>query len=314
MRLDVGAALGRGRARAAAAAAEEPAEEVGEVEVGELRAGAATAKPAPPMPAVRRAEGVVGLPLLGVGQHVVGALDLLEARLVAASPWFASGWCSRASLRYAFLISSAEAFFGDAERLVQVRHFTPPRSLGHDHAGRPEHPVAEPVALLQDLQHRALLGAVGGLGQQRLVDVRVEGAVGLDLGEPVPREEAEQRAVDELDALLELRLLVLRGRLERPLEVVEHRQQLVQEPLVRAAGPARPGRARRACGSCRSRPRGGGRSRRGAGRRSSSAGESSSAGSSSTTSSSPDLLVLEPRLERLVGHEVFASSSSSITS
>ena len=42
--------------------------------------------------------------------------------------------------------------------------------------------------------------------------------------------------MDEPDALLELRLLVLGGGLERALEVVEHGQQLVQEPLVRAAG------------------------------------------------------------------------------
>ena len=107
---------------------------------------------------------------------------------------------------------------------------------GHDHPGRPQHLVAEPVALLQHLQHGALLGPLAGLREQRLVDVRVEGALGLDLREPVPLDEAEQRAVDEPDALLELRLLVLGGSLERPLQVVEHRQQLVQEPLVRAAG------------------------------------------------------------------------------
>ena len=35
--------------------------------------------------------------------------------------------------------------------------------------------------------------------------------------------------MDEPDALLELRLLVLLGRLERALEVVEHGQQLLDE-------------------------------------------------------------------------------------
>ncbi len=40
--------------------------------------------------------------------------------------------------------------------------------------------------------------------------------------------------MDEPDALLELRLLVLLGRLERALEVVEHGQELLHEPL---AGP-----------------------------------------------------------------------------
>ena len=68
------------------------------------------------------------------------------------------------------------------------------------------------------------------------MDVRVEGALGLDLGETVPLEQRRERAMDELDALLELRLLVGGRRLERPLEVVEHGQELVQEPLVRARG------------------------------------------------------------------------------
>ena len=47
-------------------------------------------------------------------------------------------------------------------------------------------------------------------------------------------EELLELAVDELDALLELRLLVSVRRLERSLEVVEHRQELLHEPL---AGP-----------------------------------------------------------------------------
>ena len=48
---------------------------------------------------LRRAEGVVLLALLGVAEHVVGLLHLLEARLGAASPGFLSGWYWRASLR-----------------------------------------------------------------------------------------------------------------------------------------------------------------------------------------------------------------------
>ena len=58
--------------------------------------------------------------------------------------------------------------------------------------------------------------------------------VGLDLGEALRRERVGERAVDEADAVLELRLLVLRGGLERPLEVVEDGQQLLDEPLGRA--------------------------------------------------------------------------------
>jgi hypothetical protein len=40
--------------------------------------------------------------------------------------------------------------------------------------------------------------------------------------------------MDELDAVLELRLLVLLGGLEHPLQVVEDRQELLDDPL---AGP-----------------------------------------------------------------------------
>ena len=45
--------------------------------------------------------------------------------------------------------------------------------------------------------------------------------------------------MDEADTLLELRLLMLGGSLERTLEVVEHGQQLVQQPLVRTLGQLR---------------------------------------------------------------------------
>ena len=48
---------------------------------------------------------------------------------------------------------------------------------------------------------------------------------------PSRGEQVGERAVDEPDAVLELRLAVLDRRLERPLEVVEHRQQLLDEPL-----------------------------------------------------------------------------------
>src|SRR4029450_8699175 len=52
------------------------------------------------------------------------------------------------------------------------------------------------------------------------------------LREPVRLERARELALQEPNALLQLRLLVLlRGR-ERPLEVVEDGQQLLHEPLV----------------------------------------------------------------------------------
>src|SRR5262245_42205922 len=65
----------------------------------------------------------------------------------------------------------------------------------------------------------------------------VESAVGLDLLEALLRERVPEGAVRKGHALLELRLLVLRGCVERPLEVVEDRQQLLDQPLRRMLGP-----------------------------------------------------------------------------
>src|SRR5207247_7877468 len=83
LHLDVAAALGAGssaaRPAAAAAAAEDAAEEIAEVadvEVAEVDVAALEAA-AP----VRRAEGVVLLALLRIGEQVVGALDFLESLL-----------------------------------------------------------------------------------------------------------------------------------------------------------------------------------------------------------------------------------------
>jgi len=54
---------------------------------------------------------------------------------------------------------------------------------------------------------------------------------GLHLDEALLREHAGEGAVHEPDALLELGLLVLCRRLERPLEVVEHGKELLHELL-----------------------------------------------------------------------------------
>ena len=86
----------------------------------------------------------------------------------------------------------------------------------------PQHAVAEPVALLQHLDHGSLL-RLGRLREQRLLRVRVELPVGRDLRESLLRERVGERAVHQADAVLELRLLVLGRGLERALEVVEHR-------------------------------------------------------------------------------------------
>ena len=69
------------------------------------------------------------------------------------------------------------------------------------------------------------------------MDVRIELPVRLDLLEPLVPERVAKLPVHELDAFLELRLLVLGRRDERTLEIVEHRQQLLDEPLCRLLGP-----------------------------------------------------------------------------
>ena len=189
--LEIGAALRckscslRPRCRRTAAASEEAAEEIAEiaqVEVLELRPAGAAHRAA----AVRRAERVVGLALLGVGEDVVGALDLLEARLVAATR--VRVMLPR-ELAVRLLDLLGRGVLGDAQRVVQIRH------SGHDHPGGADHLVAEPVALLQHLQHRALLGTLARLGEQRLVDVRVEGAFRRDLGQSrgAPRAQSSER-------------------------------------------------------------------------------------------------------------------------
>jgi hypothetical protein len=70
------------------------------------------------------------------------------------------------------------------------------------------------------------------------VDVGIEAAVRRDLLESLAFERRAELASDELDAFLELRLLVLRGRVERPLEIVEDREERLHEPLVRVRDDA----------------------------------------------------------------------------
>ena len=69
--------------------------------------------------------------------------------------------------------------------------------------------------------------------------MRVERAVRLDLDEALLRERVRERAVHETHPLLELCLLMLGGRLERALEVVQHRQELLHEPLGRTRDEVR---------------------------------------------------------------------------
>ena len=83
----------------------------------------------------------------------------------------------------------------DAEHLVRVArgHRLVFSSRHHDHARRPEHDVAEPVAALHDLHDVPGSTPSAGWRQQRLVDVRVERPVGRDLLEALGREHAGER-------------------------------------------------------------------------------------------------------------------------
>ena len=65
------------------------------------------------------------------------------------------------------------------------------------------------------------------------MDVRVELAVGLDLGKPLVLERGGELAVHEPDALLELCLLVLLGGRERALAAAEEHEEAKLEEGVR---------------------------------------------------------------------------------
>ena len=64
--------------------------------------------------------------------------------------------------------------------------------------------------------------------------VRIELAVGVDLRESFLREQVGKRTVHEADAFLELRFLVLFRGVQRPAEIVEDRQQFLDETFARA--------------------------------------------------------------------------------
>src|SRR5882724_522373 len=69
--------------------------------------------------------------------------------------------------------------------------------------------------------------------------VRIELAVGLDLLQTLLLQQIGEGAMHKPNAVFDLPLFVLRGSLERPPEVVENRDQLLHEPLVRTLGESR---------------------------------------------------------------------------
>ena len=78
------------------------------------------------------------------------------------------------------------------------------------------------------------VGALTGLGGDRLVHVRVERPLGGDLLDPLGREQGGELVARHPHALDHARLLVMLCRLERTAEVVEHRQQPGDDPLAGA--------------------------------------------------------------------------------
>ena len=120
-------------------------------------AGAAGACAGETSPA-RSPERVVRPSLLGIGEDVVGGLDLLELLLGPVVPGFLSGWYSRASLRYAFLMSSSDAPFGTPSTSYGLAMAASPRRS----PGRGGRPCRRSVAALHDLEHRARLGVSRG--------------------------------------------------------------------------------------------------------------------------------------------------------
>src|SRR6266851_5939099 len=128
--------------------------------------------------------------------------------------------------------SLSPAFLSTPRLSYRVLAIAPVLRTCDDDARGAHDAVAEPVALLDDVDDRALLG-VRRLREQRLVDVRIERARRLDLAQAVSLEQSGECAVHQPDAVLECGLLMLRRRDERTLEIVEDRQQLLHEPLVR---------------------------------------------------------------------------------
>src|SRR2546430_10978250 len=175
--------LGSSSAAVAEEASEEIAEhaedQVAEVDVTAIGSSAS----------VRGAEGVVLLALLWIGENVVGALDLLEALLGGGIPRIAVRVVLPGELAVGLLDLVGRRTLRHPKNLVRAfrrAHWTPParflhaqtaarakpalpeggtasgalgvvairflRSRDHD-AGRPQHSVAEPVALLEHFDH-----------------------------------------------------------------------------------------------------------------------------------------------------------------
>ena len=239
----------------AGAAAEHAAEEIAQVAEVELLETNATGASAPvcsgESPPARGAERVVGAALLGVGEQVVGGLDLLELLLGAVVARVPVRVVLARKLAVGLLDLVVGRVLRDAEHLVGAGHGS---LLRDDHPRGTDDLVAEAVAALHDLEHAPLLRVVCRLREHRLVDVRVELPFGLDLLEPLLLERTFA-AIARRDG--RRRPAPLPRAAPRPRACARDRRARAGA-LGRAARararPDAPGRAPPACGSSRSPP------------------------------------------------------------
>ncbi len=158
------------RPHAATPAAEDPAQQVAEIaEVAEVERERA-ARPELGT-AARGAPGVVLLPLLRVGEDVVGGLDLLEHLLRLFVARVLVRVVLPRELAVGLLDLLLRSALLEAEHLVEVLSRSVVATGAHHDSGGTKNAISQAVALLDHLEDRALLG-IGRLRQQRLVLVR----------------------------------------------------------------------------------------------------------------------------------------------
>ena len=185
----------------------------------------------------------------------MGLGDLLEARLGLLVVRVAIGVVLASEFAVGLLDLIGARALVDAERLVVVgsrRHRLAPQAETTTRAGRrtSRRAGSRPG---RPRRRSPLRAALRGAGRRdRLVERGVE-ALACGRRTRSPRAPAQRRArADEPHAVQQR--VVPRPPLERAVEVVERGQQLLGEPRRRPAPARRPPRARRACGSSRSRP------------------------------------------------------------
>jgi hypothetical protein len=195
----------------APAAPEEVGEDVAEAaEVAEIKLlETDTARPCSPHLRATGAEHVVLLALVGVGEDVVGVLDLLKALLGFLVAGIGVGVVAPCQLAVGLLDLLRGGGARNPKRLVEVaRHWSLLLLSARDnHARRAQDPIAEQIAALYDLEDRPLFGP-GGNRRQRLVHVRIEGDIGGNLLQPLFGQHITELAMDETNAVLELGLFV----------------------------------------------------------------------------------------------------------